>query len=107
MLIIFIDLGYLKTVHPIKLSFSRKKGFSIMLIALMDLSCLKILQSSRKGKNTGNFVLSIKEVHHLLIIPLNFDYFENLTSPRKHLEKSVVLEKEVLVNFSAHATHSF
>ena len=75
-----------------------------MPIALTDSSCLNILHCFKEREEYWNSALSTKEVHHLLIVSVDF---ENPTSPRKDSEKLVVFQKEVLVNFNAHGTYSF
>ena len=51
MLMILMDLGDIKPYMYIQVNAAlqeRKKGFGIMLIALMDVSCLKILHSFKE-----------------------------------------------------------
>ena len=77
-----------------------------MLIALMDLSCLRILHCFKEREDYWKFSFINKggssSAH---CSPLDFELFENPTLPRRDLEKGVEFQKEILVNLSIHDTH--
>ena len=77
-----------------------------MLIALMDLSCLRILHCFKEREEYRKFSLVDKggssSAH---CTPLDSEEFENPTSTRRDLEKVVEFQKEILVKFSIHDTH--